>query len=220
MYLKLSVAIPLLWLSIADAQLSWSAAYAKAQQAVSGMSVSDLVALGSGAPGNCLGNVAAVGSIPAMCLQDSPIAVRLAFNVTGGIAGINVAATFDQALAYQRGQDIGAEFKGKGVNIQLGPDINMVRSPDAGRNWETFGEDPYLTGVMGALSIQGTQSQGVVSCFIITMQIHKGTQLGTCMKTWLQIATAKHFILYEQETNRMWVRKRHHSGLAFEELAS
>lgn len=173
MHLRISVTIPLLWLSVANAQLSWADAYIKAKQAVSGMSVSDLVALGTGASGNCLGNVAAVGSIPAMCLQDSPIAVRLAFNVTGGIAGVNVAATFDQALALQRGQDMGAEFKGKGVNIQLGPDINMMRSPDAGRNWETFGEDPYLTGVMAAATIQGTQSQGVVSCLLGYFHIYQ-----------------------------------------------
>lgn len=163
-YYKVCVAaIAIAAAPLITAQITWDAAYTLANQAVSSMNVTGLVSLGSGSSGGCLGNVAPVGSIGSMCLQDSPIAVRLAYNVTGGIAGINVAATFDKALALQRGQQMGMEFKGKGVNIQLGPDINMMRSPDAGRNWETFGEDPYLTGILGAQTIIGTQSQGVVS---------------------------------------------------------
>ncbi|KAJ2963234.1 hypothetical protein NQZ79_g1718 [Umbelopsis isabellina] len=162
-------------------QLSWSAAYAKAKTAVAQLTVEEKVALGTGTGSNpCIGNTAAISKIgwPGLCLQDSPLAVRLAKNVTGGISGINTAATFDRSLALQRAHDMGDEFRGKGVNVQLGPDINMARVPTAGRNWEGFGEDPYLTGVMGQVTIQGVQSKGV-------------------------IATAKHFILNEQETNRM-----------------
>jgi beta-glucosidase len=148
------------------AQLSWEQAYAKAKAKVAQLSLEDKVSLGTGiGDGPCVGNTAAMSnaSWPGLCLQDSPLAVRLAYNVTGGIAGINVAASFDRKLTLQRGHDMGQEFHGKGINIQLGPDINMARVPEAGRNWEGFGEDPYLTGTMGALTVTGVQAEGVVS---------------------------------------------------------
>ena len=54
-------------------------------------------------------------------------------------SGVNAAATFNRDLINQRGAALGAEFKAKGVNVALGPDMNIIRSPRAGRNWETFG---------------------------------------------------------------------------------
>jgi beta-glucosidase-like glycosyl hydrolase len=156
------------------ADISWSEAYAKAKIAVSQLTDKEKVALGTGTgSGTCVGNTAAISKIgwPGLCLQDSPLAVRLAHNVTGGIAGINTAATFDRDLAQQRAHDMGDEFRGKGVNVQLGPDVNMVRIPESGRNWEGFGEDPYLTGVMGQITIEGVQSKGVVSKIIELWQL-------------------------------------------------
>lgn len=49
------------------------------------------------------------------------LGIRFADNVTAGIVGINSAATFDRDLMLQRGQYFGNEFRGKGINIQLGP---------------------------------------------------------------------------------------------------
>ncbi|CAM0139091.1 unnamed protein product [Umbelopsis sp. WA50703] len=173
-------------------QLSWSAAYTKAKKAVAQLTVDEKVSLGTGTGSSpCVGNTAAISKIgwPGLCLQDSPLAVRLARNVTGGISGINTAATFDRSLALQRAHDMGDEFRGKGVNIQLGPDINLARVPTAGRNWEGFGEEPYLTGIMGQITIEGVQSKGVP---------YPNVYISPA-----QIATAKHFILNEQETNRM-----------------
>jgi beta-glucosidase len=168
MNLKLLLAVTTLGYSLVESAtvISWVQAYAKAKAAVSKLTVEEKVALGTGTGnGLCIGNTAAIGTIgwPGLCLQDSPLAVRLAYNVSGGISGINTAATFDKSLAQQRAYDIGDEFRGKGVNVQLGPDINMARVPEAGRNWEGFGEDPYLTGVMGQITIEGVQSKGVVS---------------------------------------------------------
>jgi beta-glucosidase len=148
------------------ADISWSEAYAKAKVAVSKLTDKEKVTLGTGTgSGPCIGNTAAISKIgwPGLCLQDSPLAVRLAHNVTGGISGINTAATFDRDLVRQRAEDMGDEFRGKGINIQLGPDVNMARIPESGRNWEGFGEDPYLTGVMGGITVAGVQSKGVVS---------------------------------------------------------
>jgi beta-glucosidase len=151
-------------------QLSWSVAYTKAKKAVAQLTVDEKVSLGTGTGSSpCVGNTAAISKIgwPGLCLQDSPLAVRLARNVTGGISGINTAATFDRSLALQRAHDMGDEFRGKGVNIQLGPDINLARVPTAGRNWEGFGEEPYLTGIMGQITIEGVQSKGVVSSHVM-----------------------------------------------------
>jgi len=47
---------------------------------------------------------------------------------------------------YARGYAMGSEFKGKGVNVGLGPMTNMGRVAAGGRNWEGFGGDPYLSG--------------------------------------------------------------------------
>jgi len=74
----------------------------------------------------------------------------------------------------QRGEAMGAEFRGKGVNVALGPMMNLERAPAAGRNWEGFGADPFLSGEGAFETVTGLQSQGVQ-------------------------ATAKHFVNNEQE---------------------
>lgn len=55
---------------------------------------------------------------------------------------INLAATWDPALARQGGEQIGRDARAKGVNFLLGPGVNIYRSPLNGRNFEYFGEDP------------------------------------------------------------------------------
>lgn len=72
---------------------------------------------------------------------------------------------------------MGKEFRGKGAHVRLGPAMNFMRSPLSGRGCESGGKDPYLIGVLASETIKGIQEQGV-------------------------IATAKHFLLNEQEMNR------------------
>ena len=92
-----------------------------------------------------------------------------------------VAGTWDKALFKARGIAMGSEFRGKGVNVALGPVMGPLgRQQAAGRNWEGFGSDPYLQGIAAAETIKGIQSAGVV-------------------------ATAKHFIANEQEHFRQGV---------------
>ncbi|EMD41674.1 glycoside hydrolase family 3 protein [Gelatoporia subvermispora B] len=64
----------------------------------------------------------------------------------------------------QRGAAMGAEFRGKGVHVALGPMMNLMRAPAAGRNWEGGGGDPYLSGEVAFETIQGVQSAGVQAC--------------------------------------------------------
>ncbi|KAJ7476760.1 beta-glucosidase [Mycena latifolia] len=147
----------------------WTAAYTKASAAVQKMSVQDKVNLATGVGwenGNCVGNTPAISSIsfPGLCLEDSPVGVRFADLVSVFPAAINVAATFNRTLINQRGIAMGQEFKGKGVHVALGPMMNLMRAPAAGRNWEGFGGDPYLSGEGAFETITGMQSAGVQAC--------------------------------------------------------
>ena len=71
------------------------------------------------------------------------------------------AASFDRELICEMGKALGQESQALGVNVLLGPGVNMKRSPLCGRNFEYFSEDPYLAGEMGAAFVEGVQSQGV-----------------------------------------------------------
>lgn len=97
------------------------------------------------------GNIAGIPRLgfPGICLQDGPLAIRLADYASVFPAGLTVAASWDRDLAHRRGQEMGMEFKGKGANVILGPVAGPLgRSAYGGRNWEGFSPDPYLTGVM------------------------------------------------------------------------
>jgi beta-glucosidase len=79
-------------------------------------------------------------------------------------AGICLASTWDPGLAHEEGQAIGEEARSRGKDIMLGPAVNIYRTPLCGRNFEYFGEDPYLAGRTAVGYIQGEQSQDVSSC--------------------------------------------------------
>lgn len=73
--------------------------------------------------GPCVGNTYAVPKVgyPSLCLQDGPLGVRYAANVSALPAGIQAASTWDRELIYQRGLALGKEAKGLGIHVQLGP---------------------------------------------------------------------------------------------------
>ena len=112
------------------------------------------------------GDTAAIPSlcIPALHLEDGPAGVGDGMaGVTQLPAPVALAASWDPALADRYGQVVGAEQLGKGANVELGPTVNIVRDPRWGRAFETFGEDPFLSGQMAAAEIRGVQSQGVIA---------------------------------------------------------
>ena len=74
-----------------------------------------------------------------------------------------VAATWDPALAHALGGTIGHEARRKGVDVVLGPMLNLTRNPLGGRAFECFGEDPFLAGTIGAAWIVGVQGEGVAA---------------------------------------------------------
>ncbi|KAH0833832.1 family 3 glycoside hydrolase [Lanmaoa asiatica] len=106
---------------------AWATAHAKAQALIANFTIWDKVNLTTGIYGRCVGNIGAVGDFPGLCLEDSPLGVRYAADVTSFPAGITTASTWNRALMRTRGLYMGQEFKGKGAHIALGPMMNMGR---------------------------------------------------------------------------------------------
>ncbi len=103
--------------------------------------------------------------LPALEMSDGPIGVRSnsGFPSTTYAGGIGLAASWDRALAGRVGAGIGRDARARGVNYMLGPGVNIYRSPRNGRNFEYFGEDPFLTSNIAVGYITGMQEQGVSS---------------------------------------------------------
>ncbi len=74
---------------------------------------------------------------------------------------VTTAASFDKKMLYEMGEELGRECLAYGVDVLLGPGVNIKRSPLCGRNFEYFSEDPHLAGELGAAFVNGVQSQGV-----------------------------------------------------------
>lgn len=106
-------------------------------------------------PGN-----ARVG-IPKLGTADSPFGVRADGPSTVYPGGIGLAATWNTALAERVGTEIGRDARARGKHYSLGPAVNIYRAPQNGRNFEYFGEDPWLASRTAVAFIRGLQSQGV-----------------------------------------------------------
>lgn len=114
--------------------------------------------------------------IPSMFCSDGPHGIRKQAGA-GDHLGLNpslpatcfptaatVANSWDPELGEGIGKALGEEARVQGVNVVLGPGLNIKRSPLCGRNFEYFSEDPYLAGKMAAGYVRGIQSQGVYAC--------------------------------------------------------
>lgn len=114
--------------------------------------------------------------IPGMSLSDGPHGLRKQEG-TGDQLGLNpsvpatcyptaatVANSWDPELGEKIGECLGNEAAVQGVNVLLGPGMNVKRSPLCGRNFEYFSEDPYLAGKMAAGYIRGIQKNGISAC--------------------------------------------------------
>ena len=115
--------------------------------------------------------------IPQIKMSDGPVGVRTWGQTSAFPAGICSSATFDVELVNKLGDALGKDARARGVHILLGPGLNIYRAPMCGRNFEYFGEDPYLSSRMAVAYVKGVQSHNVVS-------------------------TVKHFAANNQEWNR------------------
>ena len=142
---------------------------------------------GEGIPG-VVGTIVATPrlGLPAVNLSDGPAGLRIlperegadrTFYCTAFPIGTLVSSTWNTDLAYDIGNAMGHEAKEYGIDVILGPAVNIHRHPFCGRNFEYFSEDPLLTGKIGAGIVNGIESNGV------------GTSV-------------KHFVANNQETNR------------------
>ncbi|MGP8175869.1 MAG: beta-glucosidase [Terracidiphilus sp.] len=115
--------------------------------------------------------------IPAIKMADGPMGVRSWAGssaitslpgappkvlATSFPAGVAMAATWDTDLVQREGQAIGQEVKALGRDMILGPTVNINRVPLWGRNFEGYGEDPYLAARLGVAYIRGVQGEGVI----------------------------------------------------------
>ena len=115
--------------------------------------------------------------IPAIKMADGPMGVRSWMGssaITSGAnaqvktestsfpAGVCMAATWDTTLVQKEGQAIAQEVKALGRDMILGPTVNINRQPLWGRNFEGYGEDPYLSGRLGVAYIHGVQGEGII----------------------------------------------------------
>ncbi|KAH3670808.1 hypothetical protein OGAPHI_001324 [Ogataea philodendri] len=78
--------------------------------------------------------------------------------------GTGIGAMFDKEFVSSIGKFLAAEAKLKGVNVVLGPTVNIARGPLGGRGFESFSEDPVLSGLIAAQYIKGLQSENVFAC--------------------------------------------------------
>lgn len=115
--------------------------------------------------------------IPEIRLADGPQGIRNNTKSTLYPCGILSASTWNRELVRELGHGLGRDAKARGISILLGPGVNIYRSPLCGRNYEYFGEDPYLTSETSKQYIQGVQEEGVM-------------------------ATVKHFAVNNQEWSR------------------
>jgi len=98
--------------------------------------------------------------LPRLKMADGPVGVRN-YGPSTVFGGIGLAATWDPELAGRIGAIIGQDARARGVHFMLGPGVNIYRAPLNGRNFEYFGEDPFLAARTAVAYINGMQSQGV-----------------------------------------------------------
>src|SRR4051812_8577229 len=180
------------WIVVAGVGLAWAsgtpaaAAAPRVEPLVGAMTLAEKVGFvhGSQDPASLgqagfIPGVARLG-IPPLRLTDGPAGVRVTHPATAMPAPVALASAFDRRLARRYGAVIGRDGRALGLDVLLSPMVNQIRVPYAGRNFETFSEDPLVSAETVAAEVRGIQGEGL-------------------------IATTKHYAENNQEQDRMAV---------------
>jgi beta-glucosidase len=100
-------------------------------------------------------------NIPFFQMADGPVGAHIPAPTIAYAAGIGLAASWDRDLALRIGQQLGRDSRSRGAAFLLGPGVNIYRAPMNGRNFEYFGEDPFLASGIAVGYIRGVQQEGV-----------------------------------------------------------
>lgn len=126
--------------------------------------------------------------IPSAMMADGPHGLRAQLEATDhlGLASsvaatcfppaVTLASSWSAVLVHEVGEAVGREARALGVDVVLGPGMNIKRHPLCGRNFEYYSEDPLLSGLLAASSVRGIQSTGVGAClkhFAVNNQEHR-----------------------------------------------
>jgi beta-glucosidase len=98
--------------------------------------------------------------LPRLRMSDGPVGVRN-YGPSTAVGGVGLAASWDPEMAQRVGTIFGQDARARGVHFLLGPGVNIYRAPLNGRNFEYYGEDPFLSARTLVAYIRGLQSQGV-----------------------------------------------------------
>lgn len=101
--------------------------------------------------------------IPPLRLTDGPAGVRITQPTTALPAPVSLAATFSPTMASDYGKVLGREAYATTIDVLYAPMVNLVRVPQAGRNFETLGEDPFVVAALAVAETRGIQSEGVIA---------------------------------------------------------
>ena len=176
---KLALLLILLTVSLATLaqapSTSTPAIEARAEAMLRQLSLEEKIDLIGGLDSFYIRDIAHIG-LPRLKMADGPAGVRN-YGPSTTFGGIGLAATWDSQLAERVGAFIGQDARARGVHFMLGPGVNIYRAAICGRNFEYFGEDPFLSSHTAVAYIKGMQGEGVS-------------------------ATIKHFVANNQEYDR------------------
>jgi len=162
---------PVLWTDVLDG-------HATVEQFVRSLDLADLEALTRGhgfvhSPLGVSGNCGAMGGVtpdlrllgfPPIAVCDGPSGIRANYYCNLAPCGTCLAATWNVPLVTEVYRLIGREMVAHGVHVLLGGGMNIHRNPLCGRNFEYMSEDPVLTGLIAAATVEGVQENGVAAC--------------------------------------------------------
>lgn len=163
--------------------ISYKKAQKKAVEILKNMTMDEKLRMISGGDGFVMHGIERLG-IPSVRMSDATAGIQLhkmrPDRISKSVAfpaPVALAATWNKELTFEMAESIGEECNAAGISVLLGPGFNIYRVSQSGRNFEYFGEDPYLVSRMVENYVVGLQSQGVM-------------------------ATLKHFICNNNEHNR------------------